>query len=484
MIRALPLLCLLPLLCGCLTIEGRRAIVPFFEIYEEEAERGGAGKLAEEDVEAGSVRSTEVVIRPLGSFESIGDRRSRLKLAWPLVDASWGEGHVRSWIFPFLFYRERPRPHLDDTDIDFVLFPFIYAGHEPGQGSYFAIFPLAGRIRGILAKDEIDFFLFPLYWHARDEGLDSLHLVWPFFNRVDGAGHSGWRLWPFYGHYESVDGDGDPRHRKRFIFWPFYIRQSLLLNSVNPQELFFTFPFYGYSEGPNSLTETFFWPFWITYLDRRTGRHLAGGWLFPYRFSEGQWDFWPFFGVKETRKVGLSISGGALNPFESPLNQDELYVDAAEPSIPRERFRQFALWPIQRYDATENSLGRGHRFWLLPLMWRFYREDASGQTTLSEWKFWPFSRYRQEDGDTSLYVPSPLWFRQENPFERQYARLWRLFLYRDTETYTGWEFLYGLLSHRREKTREADRFSILYGLLEWSTEEDGHGFRLLYLPWR
>ncbi len=467
---------------GCLTIEGRRAIVPFFEIYEEEASYSGVGKANPEELKQKKVTSVEYVFRPFGSFESIGEDRQRIKLIWPLMDASWGGDYAQSWIFPVFFYRERYKEEVGGTDTDFMLFPFIYAGHEPEEGNYFAFFPFFGKIRGILAKDEINLFMFPLYWHSYDDGMDSMHLVWPFFNRVHGGGYKGWRIFPFYGNYEAFDNDGDPRYRKSFIFWPFYVRQSNLLNSVNPQELFFTFPLYGYSEGPNSLTETFLWPFWITYLDKRTGAHMEGGWLFPYRFSEGQQDYWPFFGIKETKKVGLSISGGSLNPFD--IGEEEAVLTSDETEVPRERFRQFALWPIQRYDSTTNAYGKKHRFWLLPLLWRFYEEDQNEKVNLSEWKLWPFYRYRYEDEVTSFNFPSPHWFRQENPFERQYARLWRLFLYRDNPEYTGWEFLYGFLSHRSEKNAEADRFSIFYGLLEWSTDEEGHGFRFLYLPWR
>ncbi len=150
----------------------------------------------------------------------------------------------------------------------------------------------------------------------------------------------------------------------------------------------------------------------------------------------------------------------------------------------RDRFRQFAFWPIQRYQVTVTKSSRESRFWFLPWFWHFHYEKEGLIEPTSEWKVWPLFRYRAEALDHTFYFPSPLFFRQEDLFERQWARLWRLFLYRDTPERSGWELLWGVLSHRYEKGEEARTVSILYGLLEWGHGTDGHRFRLLYLPWR
>ena len=83
----------------------------------------------------------------------------------------------------------------------------------------------------------------------------------------------------------------------------------------------------------------------------------------------------------------------------------------------------------------------------------------------------------------SFYLPSPLWFREENTFERLYARLWRVFLYESNFQRSGWELFYGLLSHRYEKESDRRTFSIFYGLLEATTSSEGLAVRLFWLPW-
>jgi len=122
--------------------------LPFFEIFEATVRTGGAGKVADTESEGVAATSREYVLRPLGSVESVGSERRRVKLLWPFIDVSWGAGDVRAWAMPIFFYRERPVPQLNESDIDFMLFPLIYAGYEPGAGGYFGIFPLGGKLRG------------------------------------------------------------------------------------------------------------------------------------------------------------------------------------------------------------------------------------------------------------------------------------------------------------------------------------------------
>lgn len=485
----LPLLVSIALLpAGCITYNGKREVVPVFEIHEGRAHAGGVGKAATLGPQGEPPQTLEVIVRPLGSLEWIGDERSRLKLAWPLMSFAWGAGIKDFWVLPTFAYRERPAPRYDDTEIDFMLFPFIYAGHEPdpAKGNYVAIFPFFGSLRDVLAKDTTIFLLFPLYWHTWDEGVDSLHILWPFFNRVKGAGRSGWRIWPFYGFYDAVDARLNPRYHRTFVLWPFYIAQENRLNSLNPTELFFSFPLFGWSESPHYSTRTYLWPLFIRIDDRRLDETTYAGYVFPYRIGARQFDLWPFFGWK-TRE-GRTETGRYDGLFAAlGTDADDSSVEAASAGGATgvgSYFRQFALWPIQRYETETTPTSEGHRFWFLPFFWRFYSHRTSPEQIDSEWKIWPLYRFHRVNDEVSFYFPSPLWFRQESPFERLYARLWRLFLYESNEKRSGWEVLFGLFSHRYETREQSRTFSVLYGLLEWEIAPVGHRFRVLYLPWR
>jgi hypothetical protein len=485
-------------LTGCVTYNGKRAIVPLFEVDHHESKLGGMSKLSPADAAQESVTSTEVIVRPLGSFESIGEDRARLKILWPLWDSSWGAGYHRATLLPFLFYRQRPIADGEGSDVDFILFPFIYAGHEPDAGGYFGIFPLGGVVKGLFAKDRTYFFMFPLYWHTFDEDWNSMHLVWPFFNRASGETHRGWRVWPFYGHYEADTADGRPRSRRTFVIWPFYIDQETELNSNRPTKTFFTLPFYGHSHNVRTDTRVYLWPFFHVTEDIESGNKLYFGYLIPYRFTHGQFDVWPLFGVKDRvistkndilDNRGITLPGGWMGLSEEQLETEAPRllekVERGELENVRTRFRQFAIWPIQQYENARSADLDATRFYLLPFFWHFWTE-RKGETgnQESEWKVWPLFRARFTDNQDSVYFPSPLWFRQENLFERLYARLWRLFLYENTPERSGWEFFFGLVSRRHENAEDATTMSIFYGLLEGTSSPDGFGMRVLWLPWR
>ncbi len=479
------------LLSACRTYNGSRAIVPFFEIIDGTAATAGPGAVvAPEGESVDRQPSREIVVRPIGSFELIGppsSRRNRLKFLWPLGDFAWGQGDTRGWILPIFYLRDRPYPDRPGSDFDWTLFPLLFYGSDPEHGSYFAVFPLGGVLKGLLAKDRMYFALFPLYWQTWEGEFDSLHILFPFFKRESGGGHSGWRLWPFYGnfHAERVD-DGKPRYRRKFIAWPFYIRQSNNLDSDRPTELLFLFPFYGQSINARTETYTYLWPFFNTTTDVASGDTLYFGYLLPYRFTGGQFDLWPLFGWKSRTSLrtlgardlrGIASAGGweGRRPEKS---------DRMAPSDLETRLRQFTLFPVHRWDRTPRGPDERTKLWALPLLWNFQSIDKDTFETTSEWKIWPLFRYRRDAVRGSFYFPSPLWFRQENLFERLYARLWRLFLWESGPERSGWEFLYGFLSYRNEKVEDESTFSILYGLFEWSVDPGGHSVRLFYLPWR
>lgn len=485
------------LAAGCVTYDGKRAVVPFFEIADGPARAAGASKAPAEAVEGATSR--EFVLRPFGSFERIeapaaaaatGDEvaeRARVKLFWPLIDVAWGEGNARAWLLPVFYFRLKPRPE-GHSDLDWFLLPF-FGGSDPEEGRYFAVFPLGGRLLGLVAKKEIHFALVPLYWRSWDGDYDSMHILFPIFNRVRGGGHRGWRVWPFYGAYAADRAaTGAPRYRRRFILWPFFIAGEENLDSQRPTRNLLVFPFYGQSLNPHTETRVYLWPFFHSARDVESGHKLYFGYVLPYRFTGGQFDLWPLFGWK-TRAYGDRLGDRDPRGIAGPGGRFGLDRDHAQGELPptgiNTRFRQFALFPIQRYDRDQGDTWDSTKLWVLPFFWHFHTLDKDSFEVADEWKLWPLFRYRRVGEWSSFYFPSPLWFRQENLFERLYARLWRLFLYQRSPERSGWEFLYGLLSYRHERDDDDERvYSIFYGLFEVSSGADGLGMRVLYLPWR
>jgi len=485
------------LLTGCTTFEGNRGIVPFFEVFET------SGEPYETAVTPTPVRPSrddppepplvaaffpfiephapqlnrppgrEVALRPLGSIAEAGPDSHRLLVLWPILDYQWGGGERRGWILPFWFRHQRPDTEGVATD-RWTIFPFFFGGRL-AAGRYFAILPLGGKIRGLLAQQEINFWLFPAYWHHRTGEYNSVHVVFPFYNRTWGMGRTGWRIWPFFGRYRFTAPDGRERYDRFFVLWPFYHYQRNELNTLHPGRLFFIFPFYGEYESDKTFTRTILWPLFHSTLDKPTGRKSYFGWVIPYRFAEGQFDLWPLFGLLRTDTAERPGAAGARAPGP------RLVGSGAAGTV--RRHRHFFLWPIERYDYSEDEEHITSRFWILPLFWRFRDASKVSGAEDFEWKLWPLARYHRTVKERTFYFPSPLWFRQEAPWERLYARLWRLFLWREDEKARGWEALFSLVSYRHENAGDRRTFRVLGGLFQRSVAPERSSYRFFYLPW-
>jgi len=375
----------------------------------------------------------------------------------PFLELRRGPDEYQNLLLPFYLYREYPQP-LGGVDRDWMLFPLLFGGDDPDEGSYFAFFPFAGNIKGILGQDEIVFYMFPAYWYQRDRKRESLHIVWPFYNEAWGGDWKGWRIWPFYGRYRYFTDEGILRHHRRFVGWPFYIRYDEQQH-ILPTEILICGPFYGHRLNARVVQKTYLWPFYIYGHDRRYDRTLHGGYLFPYRFTEGQRDFWPLFGEKLTNR-GTLIGG-----------------------LPRRTYREFFLWPIQRYLWGADGFEESMQLWILPVFWHFYYIDRDTLETRKHLKVWPFFSYTRDGGDVALDVISPLWFRREE-FERFYSRWFQVFRYRSRAGISGWEALWGAVTRRKEPSRGDDLFSVLGGLLELGERGGASALRIFYIPWR
>ncbi|MFN0057985.1 MAG: hypothetical protein ACKVX7_05945 [Planctomycetota bacterium] len=391
------------------------------------------------------------ILRPLVSWEHRRDHRE-LSALWPLISHRRTAESARRWLIPIWFDKLRVKPE-GGFDHDGVLLPIFY-GNDSAEGSYFAIAPLGGVIKGLLGQDSITFALFPLYARLVDRERISTHWLFPIWNHVTAPTQSGWRIFPFYGRYRTTTHSGDPKHDRSFWLWPFFLSQHNFLDTSNPQQIWWCWPFYGRITSPRQRSDSFLYPLLTISRARNTPAYgVSSLFLFHLTRSEevSQTDLWPLFGVKRT------------------------------PTL----YRQFCLFPIQRYQRTQVGDYTHESSWFLPFYWR----HSSALRTTPErvdaiHRYWPFASHRQHaDGSSETYIPDLLPFQDPWHFERFYASLWRFYqrVDRGPDAGSSWQFLWGLVAG--ENNPQGGRFSVLGGLFETrSGTTSGPRLRLLYLP--
>ena len=228
------------LFSGCLSVEDTRGLPPFWEIYDEPD------------------GSKEYVFRPLGGVR-VGANQTRTRILWPLMLFSTSKERDRVWLLP-IFYHQRRTTMEGKEDVDYALFPLVFTGTSPKEGSYFALFPIGGVLKGLLGQDYITFVLFPLFWRQRDRDRVSYHVLWPIVNWLRGETRKGWRFWPLFGDYQGWTEEGEAKYRRRFILWPLIHIQENNLDTRNPTHFFMVFPFYGRIKSPRFVKTTHMWP--------------------------------------------------------------------------------------------------------------------------------------------------------------------------------------------------------------------------------
>ncbi|MEM7166066.1 MAG: hypothetical protein AAF581_11400 [Planctomycetota bacterium] len=437
-------LCLLSVvLAGCTSpIDGGRGLPPFFESYPT------------------PVGDHRWVARPFAmSQENRADEYRDFAALWPLYRNTTSKGRRTEWLLP-LWYNSH-HPNTDGTvDWDAFLFPLFFFGNDPAEnGRYFLFFPLGGRWNGILGQDTADFALFPFYLRMRDRERISTHILWPFFNRVTGPYNDGLRVWPFYGRYRgftretAADPEPQLKYDRRYYLWPFFHAHENDLELPRPSTTRWFFPFYGTIASSNRKQTSVLWPLYQHETDEKreyvSHRSFGLGWNYTRSPELDRTDMWPLFGVSKTP----------------------------------DSYRQFALFPLQRYEAWRDNSRRGRHWWVLPFVSHHEITDLRAGTQKVHTLVWPFFRKRKEEsGATYYYAPELLPYSDQQRIEPLYARFWRLYRAVDRGPGKGsaWELFYGLL--RRDLTPERSWFSLFGGLFEWETKAGKTDWRVLYLP--
>jgi len=352
---------------------------------------------------------------------------------------------------------------------EFSLYPFIFYGHNPERGDYFAFFPLGGKIYEKFGRDEIRFTLFPVYSQTRKKGTTVTNILWPVFARISGENESGVKVWPLFGAAEK-----EGVYRKRFYLWPIIFRYDLGLDTENPQHRRLVFPLFVGEESPQVSSRTYLWPFFSYREDRHRDYEE---WNFP----------WPIFHISRGEyKEGVRFL---------PLYANE------RTGVFRKRW---FLWPVYKIEETSTEILERRRDRVLYFLYSNVEETVLAEESVrrKQVDLWPLFTYRRLKGVSYFHTLSLLepFFPENGGIERNWSPLWRLYQ-RKWDTHGNevssllWNFywkerqpdglameVFPLFRYRRQGEELLD-WQLLKGLFRFRSDSEGKRVYLFYLPW-
>ncbi|MGE0709938.1 MAG: hypothetical protein AB7N76_25400 [Planctomycetota bacterium] len=348
-----------------------------------------------------------------------------------------------------------------DIDHDIHLWPFFAFGRgSKSEDDYFALLPFGGRTRGLLGKEQIDWigFPWPVWAKVRDRSYASTHVLFPLVNWIDGPRDRGWRVLPFFGHYEHDGLKGERISERTYVLWPFLNWSTSGLNEETPTETFFFLPFFGRMRGNKQGSLTFLWPLfkyseWEDEQGRESWELRAPFPVFQVGAGPGayKFDIWPLFGIRE--RPGF--------------------------------LRHFVLWPIWRHEDYQTGGKHFSGQWLLPLFWQTRWDRPRGEDE-HKLRVFPFLHYRSwRDGSLDVGGLNPWWW-DDPGWARTLGHLFTLYRYRrDAEGGAEHDALLGLVGYRDRpaagRRLDYSRLSLLFGMVQLRSLGEEKGLRLLWL---
>ena len=413
-------------------------------------------------------RKTSYGLRPL-FYRSVdaAAKSSYSEYLYP-VATSQGEPHKSFFEGLHLLNYDFGAPE-EGSSNRFMLFPVLFYGRSADRGSYFALFPLGGKIDHMFGQDELRFALFPLFGQTLKGHTTTTYVLWPVFTRVKGPREAGFKVWPLFG---STYKRGV--YRKRFFLWPVFYANDLHLNTAHPVHQRAAFPFYLAEDSPQRSSRTWLWPFFDHVRDRRRGFQ--------------RWDFpWPLLGV--TR--GTTYYGVRMLP---------LYADEYAAGTRKRWF----LWPLYKIEETRTPVYARRRDRVLFFLFSDMHETdyAKGGARTKRIALWPLFTYQDVQGVSRFYFLSLLepFFPENDSIARNWAPFWRLYqiewdqrgneassflwnlYWRERRGKSLAMELFPLFSYRHESRGQID-FSLFKGLLRYRSGKKGKRINLFYLPW-
>ncbi len=346
------------------------------------------------------------------------------------------EGGIYHFLYP-LGKRTREKTYLiplylsnrteEATNTSFL---FFFHGTSKEQ-SYFGFFPLYGRMYNRFGKDELSFFLWPLYSYTASDGATKRSVLWPFFSLYGGA-EKGGKFWPFYGRRER-----EGVRSATFFLWPVFFLEDKNLDTHEPVNSFYAFPFYIRSTSDTKAAYDVLFP------------------LFSYRRDEDKRK-WGFFFSLYSMTEGEETRGYSLFPIVS--------------SERRDKDRTFTLfWPL--YKESEWFVGEQRFSETRVAVMSRKSEDDRG----TFFNLWPFFEKRTKGDESALFVPSLIPVREKG-FDRIVRPLLTLYEEKRDGPRETVNVLYGLYTMESEGENWRRRLAFL---LEVKKEEGETGFEIL-----
>ena len=398
-----------------------------------------------------SDKTSEFGFRPL--FYWTEDRESdssEFDFIYPFTIYRKNKKDWRIQSFFYLITYESDQKESGFRERQFTLFPIIFAkSAEEKKDSYFALFPIYGRMRNKFLKDEINFYLFPLFLQTKKGDATNYSFLWPIFGYYTGGGQTGFRFWPLFG-YRKKEGALD----EKFALWPIYTSRERIFYGEKIDTLS-VFPFYFSLDSPQVTQRTYLGPLFSHLVDKKRGVE--------------RWDTpWPLVNFTRGKKRDDRIF---------PFYANEVNGKDKE---------GFILWPLYRYNTSTLQDYRRERDTILFFLYSDIREEPIVQGGRSGRRIdvWPLFTYkRDKEGNRSFHFLSILepFLPGNEGIERNYSSFWRLYEWKklkDGRVVSS--FLWN--TFRAETGKDGKKVYFLGGLFGYRSDLDKKTIKLFYFP--
>ena len=419
-----------------------------------------------------SPEGEEYGFRPLFySFSNYRKDTTGLDVVYPFLTHRSFEGDTKLQMLVYLFYYKSDLRPSGFREKEYTLFPFVFGRHseDPGR-SYFALFPLFGKLKHKYGKEEISFALFPLFLQTKNEGVTNTNVIWPFFGAYSGEGVSGGRFWPLYGQFEN-----EGKLEDRFALWPIYThRKRNFYGETITSNAFL--PFYYGVDMPGRRQRTYLWPFISTVDDsNKDVKRRDIPWPFV-TFSRGTVNtnrIWPFYSLRKEKDYEAGFIMWPMYGYKKYVFGDYIrtrktlglfiYKDITD--VPTEEGgrsgKAVHLWPLFSYKTRPDGSSYFH---FLSLLETFLSENPPRERNWAP--FWSFIVWRMdEEGNQSSSI---LWNTIRTERTKDGAKKFEL------------RPIIPVISF--EDSEERSKFYLLGGLLGYKSTPEKKTLRILFIP--
>ncbi len=398
-----------------------------------------------------SDKTSEFGLRPLFYWtRDKEDDSDEFDFVYPFTTYRRNGSDWRVQSFFHLISYESDKKESGFRERQFTLFPIIFAkSAEDRKDSYFALFPVYGRLKNKFLKDEINFYLFPLFLQTRKGEAVNYSLLWPIFGYYTGGGQKGFRFWPFFG-YRKREGMLD----ERFALWPIYTSKEMVFYGEKIETLS-VFPFYFSLNSPNITQRTYIGPLFSHLVDRKRGIE--------------RWDTpWPFINFTRGKREENRVF---------PFYKNEMNGEDKE---------GFILWPLYRYYTRTFADYTRKRDTILFFLYSDIRDEpiVEGGRGGRRIDVWPLFTYKRDrEGNRSFHFLSVLepFLPNNEGIEKNYSSFWRLYQwkkYKDGRIVSS--FLWN--TFRVETGKGTKKFYFLGGLFGYRSDSHKKKIKLFYFP--